>query len=182
MTKAPILRRAVGFADVEVTGRTVYGVLVPYGTTAEVSDGGPSYREQFAPGAFARSARERGDRTPLFHSHDSGRVLGRSIELRDQPHGLEGSFALSKTRDSDDALELIKDGALAAFSVGFRPIRKHTRDGVTVRSEAALREVSLTAVPAYAGAGIEGVRSLDLYDHTRRLRRIQLLARGVHIQ
>ena len=181
MAKAPTLHRAVGVADVEIKNRTVFGLLIPYGVTSEVSDGGASYREQFAPGAFERSARERATKTPLLHSHDMSRVLGVSVDLIDRPHGLEGSFALSRTRDADEALELIKDGAISAFSIGFRPLQKHTRDGVTVRTEAALREVSLAAVPAYEGAGIAGVRSVTQDDRDRRARRLALLSQGVQL-
>ena len=60
---------------------------------------------------------------------------------------------IPQTREGDDApWTLVRDGVLDSFSVGFVPIRD-TRDGdVLVRTEAALREVSLVGFPAYAGA------------------------------
>ncbi|MDQ1304718.1 MAG: uncharacterized protein QG671_545 [Actinomycetota bacterium] len=142
------------------SGRTVHGIAVPYGVVAEVSDGGKPYPERFAPGAFARSIRERGDKVRLFDSHNTRRLpIGRAAELREESDGLHVAFDIAATRDGDDALELVRSGTVDAFSVGFRGIREHVEDGVTVRTEAALMEVSLVGLPAYAGAEIAGVRS-----------------------
>jgi hypothetical protein len=55
---------------------------------------------------------------------------------------------------------LVRSGTVDAFSVGFMPIRdRRDEDGTVVRLEAALREVSLVAMPAYEGALVAGVRS-----------------------
>ena len=51
-------------------GRTVHGLVVPFDVVAWVSDGGPTYRELFRRGAFARMIRERGDRVKLLVGHD----------------------------------------------------------------------------------------------------------------
>lgn len=143
-------------------GRTVYGLVVPYNQPATVNDGRGPYQEAFAPGAFARSAAQRNDKVKLYvnHNHRTGQLpVGRSVALRDTPMGVEGEFVVSKTRDGDDALTLVRDGAVDAFSVGFRSITSKKIDGVVVRTEAALREVSLVGIPAYDGALIAGVRS-----------------------
>ena len=54
------------FADVSIcsdgTGRTVHGLVVPFGATATVSDGGRPYQERFLAGSFTRTIR--GPRTP----------------------------------------------------------------------------------------------------------------------
>jgi HK97 family phage prohead protease len=72
---------------------------------------------------------------------------------------LHAAFEIVATRDGDDALELVRSRTVDSFSVGFSGIR-HSMDGeVVVRTEASLREVSLTAMPAYAGAAVAGVRS-----------------------
>lgn len=164
----------------DATGRTVYGVVMPYSQPAEVRDGfGPSYLEQFAPGAFARSIRERGRKVKLFVQHETRRLpIGRATELDEHPEGLHASFAVAKTRDGDDALELVQAGVVDGFSVGFAPIRdRKERDGTVTRVEAAIREVSLVHSPAYEGAGVAGVRSSDLTVDVARRRLRLLLAR-----
>lgn len=167
----------------DTTGRTLYGVAMPYGQVAEVRDGfGPSYREMFAPGAFARSIRERGHKVRLFVQHETRKLpIGRATELDEHPDGLHASFAVARTRDGDEALELVQSGVVDGFSVGFAPIRDQKRDGVVTRLEAALREVSLVHSPAYEGAGVAGVRgSTDLTVDVARRRLRLVLARYPH--
>lgn len=143
------------------SGRTVYGLAVPYGVVADVSDpDGRTYRERFDPGAFGRSIRERGDKVRLFDSHNTRRLpIGRAVELREQADGLHVAFEVAATRDGDDTLELVRSGIVDAFSIGFRGIRDRREGDVVVRTEAALMEVSLVGMPAYAGAAVAGVRS-----------------------
>lgn len=137
----------------------MFGVVVPYGPVAEIHEFGRSYRERFAPGAFQRSISERGNKVRLLVSHDTRKLpIGRATELHEQPDGLRASFAIAATRDGDDALELVRSGTVDAFSVGFRPIRHRIDGDVTVRTEAALMEVSLVGFPAYEGAVVGGVR------------------------
>lgn len=143
-------------------GRTVFGLVVPYDTVSTVNDGRGPYKESFAQGAFARSAVQRFDKVKLFvnHNHFERQLpIGRSLSLRDTPMGVEGEFQISRTRAGDDALTLVRDGAVDAFSVGFRSINAKKIDGVVVRSEAVMREVSLVGIPAYDTALIAGVRS-----------------------
>jgi HK97 family phage major capsid protein/HK97 family phage prohead protease len=173
---APLLSRATP-SDLEIRsdGRTVAGIVVPYGVQAMVSDGLAPYRESFAPGAFARSIAERGPaRVKLLSQHNSrANPLGRATLLREEQRGLYGEFRISQTRDGDDALALLRDGALDAFSIGFDPVvpARHEWAEEIVRTEAKLREVSLVSFPAYADALVESVRSeqrppagLDRYD------------------
>lgn len=142
-------------------GRTVFGIVVPYGVRALVSDGLGEYPERFAPGAFTRSIAERGHKVRLFTQHDRRSLpVGRAVELTEQPDGLHAAFELARTTAADDALELVRSGVIDAFSVGFRPVRERTEhDGTVVRLEAALNEVSLVDSPAYADALVAGVRS-----------------------
>lgn len=162
MTEA--LSRAFA-ADIEVradsSGRTVHGIIVPFGQVARVSDGGPAYDEMFQHGAFAKTIQERGDRVKLLSQHNARtNPLGRATALREDTAGLYGEFRVSKTAAGDEALELLRDGALDSFSVGFTPI-KHRMDGRTkVRTEVGMREASLVTFPAYSGALVGGVRSL----------------------
>lgn len=142
------------------TGRTVFGLCVPYGVQADVDDGEGPYREQFEYGAFSRSIAERGSKIKLLANHDYRQFpVGKAVELNEQRDGLHASFEIANTRAGDDALELVHSGMVDGFSVGFRGIRHRQVGGVTVRIEAALNEVSLTAYPAYSSAAVAGVRS-----------------------
>jgi hypothetical protein len=67
---------------------------------------------------------------------------------------------VSQTREGDEALTLINDGVVDAFSVGFNPIKeREVQPGHIERTEVGLGEVSVVAFPAYAEAAIGGVRS-----------------------
>lgn len=151
-------------SDIEVRaagdGRTVAGIVVPFDRTAVVSDGGPSYREAFQRGAFTKTIAERGDRVKLLSHHNSRtNPLGRATMLREDAAGLYGEFRVAATQAGDEALELLRDGALDSFSVGFAPRQHVKRDGVTWRTEVALREASLVTFPAYEDARVETVRA-----------------------
>ncbi|POY04859.1 HK97 family phage prohead protease [Mycobacterium kansasii] len=158
---------SICYRNAELTpgeGRTVYGTVVPYGEEITVRDFDGEYRERFAPGAFERSIRERGHKLKLLVSHTSitRYPVGRAVELREERFGLFAAFDIARTKDGDEALDNINAGVVDSFSVGFRPIRDRRENGVVVRVEAALIEVSLTGTPAYPGAEIAGVRSESL--------------------
>lgn len=145
-------------------GRTLYGLCVPFDEETTIAEGGRRYVEVFRRGSFARTIAERGDKVKLLVQHDrTGLPIGRAVLLREDAAGLYGEFHVSATRAGDEVLELVTDGALDAFSVGFRSIaagdrwnRERTR---VERTEVALAEVSVVAWGAYSGAAIEGVRS-----------------------
>lgn len=140
-------------------GRTISGIVVPFDTVARVSDGGPAYDERFAFGSFGKTIKERGDRVKLLLQHDHREPIGRAVLLREDTAGLYGEFRVSAVPAGDQAIELVRDGVLDSFSVGFAAI-KHTRDGdVTVRTEVALREASLVTFPAYDTARVLALRA-----------------------
>lgn len=140
-------------------GRTIAGIVVPFDATASVSDGGPRYEERFARGAFAKTIAERGDRVKLLMQHDHREPIGRATLLREDGAGLYGEFRVSAVPSGDQALQLVRDGVLDSFSLGFTPI-KHSREGqVTVRTEVRLREASLVTFPAYDGARVLALRA-----------------------
>jgi len=161
------------------TGRTLYGLLVPFGPVAEVADGGGRpYRERFVAGSCQRTASERQDKVRLLVNHDARRLpIGRFTLLREDPAGLYGEAKVSKTTAGDEVLELARDGAVS-FSVGFRGVRERMADdGVLERTEIALRECSVTGTPAYEDALVAGVRSLSaptLSPEAARLRLLEL--------
>jgi len=143
-------------------GRTVGGIIVPFDTIATVSDGGKPYREAFQRGAFSAALHNMGGkfgRVKLLSQHQSSRnPLGMATGIEERADGLYGEFKVSNTRAGDEALELVRDGAIDSFSVGFTPQKHSVRDGVTWRTTVGLREASLVTFPAYADAVITGIR------------------------
>jgi HK97 family phage prohead protease len=156
-----ILHRTAEHLRADTTGRTVYGLAVPYGVETEVSDGiGHTYRERFAPGAFQRSIQHRSGKVRLFVGHEQRKLpIGRATELREAPDGLHVAFVIADTREGAEILGLVRDGIVDSFSIGFRPVTDRQERGVVVRTEAALIEVSLVGIPAYEGATVAGIRS-----------------------
>jgi HK97 family phage prohead protease len=131
-----------------VEERTVAGIAVPYGQTANI---GGQYLEQFVPGAV-RSIED----VKLFYAHEE--PIGKVIEGRDTERGYEIIAKISDTPRGNEVLTLMRDGVLNKFSVGFIPLESE-RDGQTVtRTAVDLKEVSVVAFPAFAGASIEEVR------------------------
>ncbi len=154
-------------ADAE--GRTVTGIVVPFDVEARVSDGGKPYTEMFARGAFRRTIQHKGDRVKLLMQHNSREPVGRATLLREDPEGLYGEFRISNVPSGDHAIELVRDGVIDSFSVGFAPVRHEKRGAVVVRTEVALREASLVTFPAYEDARVGGIRAamLSMTDEER---------------
>lgn len=128
-------------------GRTISGIVVPYDVEQRIHH---SLVEVFRRGAFQRVI-PNAHRVKLLVSHDAQALpIGRATLLREESSGLYGEFRISKGSRSDDILELVRDGALSEFSIGFQPIKDNRRpDGVVERIAAHLAEVSLVTFGAY---------------------------------
>ena len=117
--------------------------------------------EMFAPGAFTHQLRA-AHRVHFARDHLvlGGTLIGKTIELRDDPAGLWGSWRVSKTPVGEETLTLVADGVLDELSVGFRARKDRTEpDGTVVREKADLVEVAVVLEGAYGrGALISGVR------------------------
>lgn len=131
-------------------GRTIAGIVVPYDVEQRIHH---SLTEVFRRGAFSRVI-PNAHRVKLLVSHDAQALpIGRATLLREDTAGLYGEFRVSKGSRSDDILELVRDGALSEFSIGFQPLKDHRRpDGVVERLAAHLAEVSLVTFGAYGQA------------------------------
>lgn len=157
MTTTDRLVLSLRAADVDLAGRTIFGTVAPYNAVSYLV---PDPRgERIMRGAFTKSMRERSDRVPLFRHHDHSRAVGMSREWTDSDHGLAAAFGIRTGPMGDEVLEEARDGYLTGLSVGFRELRGGAgRDGVHEVREAALVEVSVTAIPAYDGTAL-AVRS-----------------------
>ena len=137
-------------------GRTIFGIAVPYNKEQRITS---TMVEVFRKGVFSEVIKAP-HRVKLLRGHGENNVLGRATLLRETDEGLYAEFKISKTREGDEALELVKDGALDQLSVGFMPIKNRKRpDGVMERLKAHLAEVSLVTFGAYGElAAITGMR------------------------
>lgn len=155
-----ILETVNSFTDLEIRsdgdGRTLCGVCVPFNQPFDAG----RYVEVFRQGAFAKTIQDRGSKIPLYarHPKEGSLPLGVSTLLREDSIHLYGEFRISKTRDGDEALELVRDGALHSLSVGFIPIRDKKKSNIIERMEVKLDHVGLVPNPAYDGAKVLALR------------------------
>lgn len=155
-------------------GRTVEGVAYRYDSPSMVRDPGSApYLEEFSRIAHDKTVRQRPS-VPLLVLHDERTRLPVGVAtFSDGGDHLRFSARISETRDGDEALALIGDGALRSVSVRFRSLgsrfRQAVQGRVTTRTEIALRELSLvpTGFGAHPGAEVLAVR--HQLDDTPRL-------------
>jgi len=101
----------------------------------------------------------------ILFNHDYDRPIGRATGMKAGPSGLELECRISKSAPGNVA-ELVKDGVLGAFSVGFRvkdaDYIKET-DGLMIK-DAELFEVSVVSVPCNQEATFSLAKSFDSVD------------------
>jgi uncharacterized protein len=148
-------------------GRTRHGPVLPWGVPARVVDRGRMVMEVFERGALQGTDP---GRVPLTATHprDAGTLpIGVTVELEDRADAAWGAWRVSDTMLGNEVLALARDGVPLGLSIGFAEIPGGSRwspDRARVtRTRAALDHVAVVRVPAYAGAGVVGVR-----DHVSR--------------
>jgi hypothetical protein len=155
---------------------TGYAVLFNAVTTI-----GDYWQEKIAPGAFDDSLAKRD--VVALHSHDLGRVVGRTgagtLTLRADTKGVAFENALPDTSDGRDLSVSIDRGDIPGMSFGFVSTREEWDETVeppmrTILT-AELYEITYTACPAYPDTTV-GMRSLE---HARAERRVDPAA-GTH--
>ena len=97
----------------------------------------------------------------ILFNHDYNKPIGRATGLEVNDNGLDISAKISKA--AGDVKDLIKDGVLGAFSVGFRVKDADymtETDGYKIK-DAELFEVSVVSVPCNQGATFSLAKSFD---------------------
>ena len=137
--------RQIAIRAVDSEARIVSGIAVPYDRleNGETWEYGAAYVV---------------DDAKLFAYHDE--PIGRIVEHSHTPEGLTVRAYISKTRQGDDVYEMLKDGTLDTFSVGFdSAVSERTEEGVTVIKSARVREVSVVPFGWFhEGAKVSEVR------------------------
>lgn len=164
----PTLFRAT--TELEVKGRTLEGLAIPWDTWAVVQDlRGPSYPEAHARSNFDEALRRDPGPRPLYSTHEyafdpTAEPIG-VVQFERASAALMFRAFLSKTRKADEQRELIVDGAKRAVSVGFRPLKSkpvQRPEGMgKLRVESMLRELSVapTGFGQYPAAQIMAMRA-----------------------
>ena len=101
----------------------------------------------------------------ILFNHDYDKPIGRATGLKAGPDGLELEAKISKAAPANVA-QLVKDGVLGAFSVGFRVKDAdyiQETDGLKIK-DAELFEVSVVSVPCNQSATFSLAKSFDSMD------------------
>jgi HK97 family phage prohead protease len=143
-------------------GRTLHGPLLPWGVPARVLDAGRLVTETFERGALAATDPAR---VPLTATHprDAGTLpIGVTLSIDDRADAAWGEWRVSDTMIGNEVLALARDGVPLGLSVGFEEVRGGSRWSAdrqrVTRTRATLDHIAVVRVPAYAGAGVAGVR------------------------
>jgi HK97 family phage prohead protease len=131
---------------------SISGIAVPWDTVATVMGG---QRVAFARGSFDVNQKN----AKLIEGHDLSQLRGTVNALADMEEGLGFTATFARTRASADAVELVKAGAYDAVSVGAEVIDSYYDKELkaTIVTAAKMIELSLVAVPAFAGAEITSI-------------------------
>mgnify|MGYP004451315123 CR=1 FL=1 len=121
------------------------------------------------PDAWTKGGLENYKGNPIIlFNHDYNKPIGRATDLSVTDKGLDISAKISKA--AGDITQLVKDGVLGAFSVGFRCKDSEymtETDGYKIK-DAELFEVSVVSVPCNQNATFGLAKSFDSMDDYRK--------------
>jgi HK97 family phage prohead protease len=156
--------------------RTLVGYAAMFNRSTVINSWEGNFREQIAPGAFARSIKNKGTGIKVLFNHGmdpsiGDKPLGRASTIQEDAKGLYVEVPLSRTSYNDDIIALLEDGAIDGMSFRFNVPAggdswEYPDKGLPTRT---LREVNLSVTfPAYAATSA-GVRSRDEFSIWRSL-------------
>lgn len=116
--------------------------------------------DRVMPGAFKETLKS-GPKVRFLMSHDPALVLGVPKKLKEDDKGLFGSFKISKTKLGEDTHQLLMDGAIDSFSIGYHAEDWKIVDGeFRELSKITLYESSLVSLPMNPEAVVTRVKEL----------------------
>jgi HK97 family phage prohead protease len=122
-----------------------------------------SYGEKVAPGAFGESLarhRREGTRPLLLWQHNPDEPLGVWDDLAEDGKGLWGKGRLLPgVRRADEALILLRAGAVQGLSIGYREVKVEPEGNYRKLIELDLVEASIVSFPANRRARVEQVKT-----------------------
>jgi HK97 family phage prohead protease len=148
MNMNEMITRSFEIRATDAEKREVSGIAVPFNQTIDIGGG---WSERFEKGAVDLNADVK-----LFRDHED--IIGVVTEMEESDEGLLIRAKISETVLGNETLNLVKDGAIRSFSVGFIPVTDEKKDKTIIRKKVNLKEVSLVAFPAYDKAEVLSVR------------------------
>ena len=131
---------------------TVEGYISTFGNVDEGND-------RIVAGAFKNTLKS-GRKVRFLMAHDPRMVLGVPKDLREDNKGLFGSFKISKTQLGTDTRQLLLDGALDSFSIGYKAVEwKIVDEDIRELYELDLFESSLVPIPMNPKAVVTNVKN-----------------------
>lgn len=154
-------------------GRTLEGIIVPYGQVATVVEPDPEtnklvkYQEQFLRGSLAAMAqgfklRGRID-IPLVMGHveNFNSRIGFATQLHSRDDGAWASFRIYDDNNLVKIQSMLRESH-TGLSIAFKDTRAPKLiDGVVSRVQVFVGHVAATPTPTYATAGITAMRALE---------------------
>jgi len=128
-----------------------------------------SYGDVIAKGAFSESLAAGGRNgfgVAMLWQHKTDQPLGTWTELIENSKGLKVTGKLTKgVKQADEALLLLKDGALKGMSIGYDVPKDgyvfDDKTGVRYLKKINLWEISIVSFPANTRAQITGVKAIE---------------------
>lgn len=149
------------------------GTFEGYASVFGVRD---TYNEVVEPGAFVESLvrhRREGSKPLMLWQHNPNDVVGVWDDLAEDAKGLWGNGRLlTGVRRADEALIMLKNGAVQGLSIGYREVDTAPSENGGPRRlvKLDLLEVSIVSFPANRRARVEAVKSERMEEFARRLR------------
>lgn len=169
-------------ATIQSNSGKLTGLAVAYGSRSQDLGG---FVEIIEPGAFSEHLSTGPDVRALFE-HDGKELLGRTtsgtLKLSESAEGLRVEIDPPNTRSGNDCKELVSRGDINGMSFGF--IASEDRwdfdsvPAVRYVTRAELREVTVTATPAYKASSV-ALRSLEAHKPSEELNTLWIEYLGV---
>lgn len=160
-----ILQRTFDFTVEEsrADGLELEGYAAVFNSPTTIDSWEGKFTEQIAPGAFARTIKEKSPVLQFDHGHHpliGGLPIGRIRSLKEDNHGLGVRARLSDNWLIHPVRDAIRDGAITGMSFRFTVKGEEWDDDRRTITDVDLHELGPVVFPAYRDTTV-GVRSDD---------------------
>jgi hypothetical protein len=153
----------------------LYGYAAVFDTDTEINSWEGKFIERLAPGAFAKTLKDRAGKIKVLFNHGfdpsvGDKPLGKPRMMEEREHGLWVEVPLDDTSYNRDLVASLRSGSLDGMSFRFSVVREEWDESGDIPLR-TLREVKLyefgpVTFPAYE-ATTAGVRARDAYQAWR---------------
>ena len=169
----------IEFKTFEVKGTlNVEGEITGYGAIFDNVDRGGDVIKK---GAFSKTISENGGSVIMVANHDQNKPIGRVTEMKEDATGLLFKGYLAKTERAQEYKQLMKDGVVDSFSIGYAVVKGDRNDhGGRDLSELKLFEISPVAIPMNPEAKLLEVKNIAIEDNREEtIERFEVLAKTI---